>query len=126
MSSVLRTDSTQESKILMNDEGSSQLITNGDSEKNIDVMWYIHQLQEEVIYLNSEAHRFKKDCEVINSVNSGANDALIAIKAELECQVEELNSQLIYKDIKIGEYGTLCSKFTTIVKGWQEEGVPLA
>ena len=54
-------------------------------------------------------------------MTSGANDALIAIKAELECQVEDLNAQLTFRDIKISEYTNLCGKFSTIVKKWKEE-----
>ena len=52
----------------------------------------------------------------------GSNDALATIKAQLECQVEELAAQLTFKEQKIGEYKNVCDKLSTKFKCWQSEG----
>ena len=47
-------------------------------------MWYIHELQQEIVSLSSEATTLKKDSQILNSVNLGARDALAVIKFQLE------------------------------------------
>ena len=111
MSSILRTDAGG----LDCDSSTNNMIGSFDYK---EVFWYIHQLQQEVISLSSQATAFKQDSKVINSVNYGANDALIAIKAELECQVEELQAQLMFKDCKISEYTHICARFSSKIKQW--------
>ena len=50
-------------------------------ENKDEILWYVHQLQEELVSLSTESNAYKQDSEVIQSVNMGENDALASIKA---------------------------------------------
>ena len=46
-------------------------------------------------------------------MNMGANDALVAIKAELESQVEDLSAQLVRRDVEKAKNSLLHVKLST-------------
>ena len=55
-----------------------------------ELVSYSLSLQEHIVELNGRLSTLKNDANIIASVNIGSHNSLAAIKAQLECQVEEL------------------------------------
>ena len=86
-----------------------------------DIVSYAMSLQEHVVELNSKLSTQKKDADVIACVNIGAQNSLGAIKAQLECQVEELAAQLVYKDKSITSFKRICSEAASALEKGQDK-----